>query len=169
MTEMALFMIISGGQTGVDRGALDAALDLGVPCGGWCPEGRKAEDGPIPERYPLQVLPGSGYRQRTRQNVRDSDATVIISFGPIIPGSGTDYTLRSCRAASKPHLLIDGATVPPDEAARLIFDFVIATGVERLNLAGPRAEAAPQAHGYAQAAIHAFLCAMLAADADGVP
>ena len=48
------FKIISGGQTGVDRVALDVSLELGIPCGGWCPKGRKAEDGPIPERYPLE-------------------------------------------------------------------------------------------------------------------
>ena len=59
--------IISGGQTGVDRGALDAALSLGTPCGGWCPEGRLAEDGVIPDIYPLQVLEGSGYRKRTKK------------------------------------------------------------------------------------------------------
>ena len=62
------------------RGALDAALAAGFPCGGWCPEGRKAEDGPIPDRYPLRELPGAGYRDRTIRNVRDSDATVILSL-----------------------------------------------------------------------------------------
>ena len=70
-----LTRIISGGQTGVDRGALDAALKASISCGGWGPKGRKAEDGPIPERYPLQELPGADYLHRTRRNVVDSDGT----------------------------------------------------------------------------------------------
>lgn len=75
-----LTKIISGGQTGVDRGALDAALIASFLCGGWCPIGRKAEDGLIPERYPLQELPGADYRQRMRRNVVDSDGTLVISW-----------------------------------------------------------------------------------------
>ena len=74
------FKIVSGGQTGVDRGALDAALAMNVACGGWCPENRMADDGVIPDRYPVQILANSGYRKRTKQNVQDSDATVIIYF-----------------------------------------------------------------------------------------
>jgi hypothetical protein len=75
---MALIKIISGGQTGVDRGALDAALAVKFPCGGWCPADRRAEDGSIPGRYPLTPLPGGGYRERTRQNVIDSDGTATV-------------------------------------------------------------------------------------------
>ena len=73
--------IISGGQTRVDRRALDAALDAGTDCGGWCPQDRKAEDGPIRGRYPVVELPGAGYRKRTRQNVIDSDGTLVHSNG----------------------------------------------------------------------------------------
>ncbi len=78
--------IISGGQTGVDR--------AGIECGGWCPEGREAEDGAIPDKYPLIVLPGAGYRQRTKQNVLDSDGTIIIYFDS--PIGGTELTISFC-------------------------------------------------------------------------
>jgi len=74
-----LSWVVSGGQTGVDRGALDAALDLGFPCGGWCPEGRQAEEGVIPARYPLNELIGGGYEERTQKNVEDSDGTLVIT------------------------------------------------------------------------------------------
>ena len=88
--------IISGGQTGVDRGALDGALSLNFPCGGWCPEGRLAEDGMIDERYPVQVLAGAGYRQRTKLNVLDSDGTLLIFFDYLVVGGGTEQTLMFC-------------------------------------------------------------------------
>jgi hypothetical protein len=80
---MSLLKIISGGQTGVDRGALEAALSASFPCGGWCPAGRKAEDGVIPEKYPVTPLPGGGYRARTRKNVQESDGTVILAPGEL--------------------------------------------------------------------------------------
>jgi hypothetical protein len=84
--------IVSGGQSGVDRAALDAALALGVNAGGWCPEGRLAEDGVIPDIYPLKELPMAGYRQRTKKNVIDSDGTLIIYFG--FPTGGTELDIR---------------------------------------------------------------------------
>src|SRR3954454_8651242 len=87
--------IVSGGQTGVDRAALDVALALGIPCGGWCPKGRKAEDGPIEDRYPLSETPSSDYRQRTLWNIRDSDATLILTWGE--PTGGTLLTVKECR------------------------------------------------------------------------
>ncbi len=103
-----MLKIVSGGQTGVDRGALDAALESAEQCGGWCPEGRKAEDGVIPESYPVQELKGGGYRKRTRKNVQDSDGTVIIYFGQLI--GGTEQTLRYCLDEKKPYLLLNIAT-----------------------------------------------------------
>ena len=78
---MALTKIVSGGQTGVDRAALDAALAVGFPCGGWCPANRKAEDGPIPEKYPMSLLTGGGYRQRTLENVQDREERRFCSIG----------------------------------------------------------------------------------------
>jgi hypothetical protein len=84
--------VVSGGQTGVDRAAVDVALELGMSCGGWCPKGRKAEDGRIPDQYPLQETPSADYRQRTEWNVRDSDGTVALTFGE--PTEGTAQAIR---------------------------------------------------------------------------
>ena len=89
-----MLKIISGGQTGVDRAALDMALQHGIACGGWCPEARRAEDGIIPEKYPLEVLAGGDYKARTRKNVQESDGTVIIYFGEL--RGGTKQTLNFC-------------------------------------------------------------------------
>src|SRR5260221_10992589 len=97
--------IVSGGQTGVDRAALDVALEQGIACGGWCPRGRRAEDGPLDERYPLQETPWDGYPQRTEWNVRDSDATLILSRGT--PDRGTALTEDIARRRKKPDLAVD--------------------------------------------------------------
>src|SRR3990167_2671567 len=88
-----------GGQTGVDRAALDVALELGILCGGWCPNGRKAEDGAIPARYPLQELPSGGYRQRTKRNVRESDGTLILFRNELTGGSA--FTADVARKEAK--------------------------------------------------------------------
>ena len=97
--------IISGGQTGVDRGALDAAMELGIPHGGWCPRGRTAEDGRIPDRYQLRETDSPDYSFRTEQNVLDSDATLILYRGRI--AGGTELTLRLARQHGRPHLVVD--------------------------------------------------------------
>jgi hypothetical protein len=131
--------LVSGGQTGVDRAALDAALELDVPCGGWCPRGRKAEDGRIDDRYPLAETPSGGYSERTRWNIRDSDGTLILTWGE--PTSGTLLTLNACRSTGKPHLVIDlaggGDMAEAVHAARDWIAANVAGGV--LNVAGPRA------------------------------
>lgn len=139
--------VVSGGQTGVDRGALDAALDMNIQCGGWCPEGRLAEDGPIPEQYPVQELPGGDYRDRTRKNVADSDGSAIIYFGEI--EGGTESTLDDCVQLAKPYQLIDGSGMQPGQAAKQIAEFVRERSVRTLNVAGPRASKIEKGHKYA--------------------
>jgi hypothetical protein len=133
-----LARLISGGQSGVDRAALDAALELGVPCGGWCPRGRKAEDGPIPERYPLTETPRGGYSQRTRWNVRDANGTLILTWGA--PTGGTLLTFDVCRRTGKPHFVHDLAD-PGDQAAavRTARAWLANLPGGVLNVAGPRA------------------------------
>lgn len=154
---MTQLTIISGGQTGVDRGALDAALALGTPCGGWCPEGRMAADGVIADHYPVTELAGAGYRARTRQNVIDSDATLIIYFELIYPRAGTEQTLLECVRAHKPYLLIDGSEFAVQRAAERIQQFVERFHIQRLNVAGPGGQHLPQAHPYTESVIRALL------------
>jgi hypothetical protein len=143
-----MLLIISGGQSGVDRAALDAALALGVGCGGWCPQGRRAEDGVIADRYPLKELPGADYLQRTERNVIDSDATLIIHFATL--SGGTARTLEFCRLHARPHLLIDGERLAPTAAGEQVLAFIRAHDVERLNVAGPRASGDARAYPYAR-------------------
>ncbi len=138
--------ILSGGQTGADRAALDAALALGVPCGGHCPAGRRAEDGPIPSRYPLVELPTSGYPARTRRNIADGDGTVVLAFGPVTGGS--KLTVDLCRTLGKPCLAIDADLVTPGEAAVLMAVFILRHRIATLNVAGPRASGQPGIYGF---------------------
>jgi hypothetical protein len=150
-----LLKIISGGQTGVDRGALDAALDLGVECGGWCPMGRLAEDGTIPERYPVVELANAGYAERTAQNVADSDGTLIISNGE--PVGGTRETVERCVENDKPCLVIDYKEIPTVDAAEKTLKFLKRHHIRRLNVAGPRASQWPQGQEIACQIVSAIL------------
>ncbi|MCC6158852.1 MAG: putative molybdenum carrier protein [Deltaproteobacteria bacterium] len=132
-TRPSRLTIVSGGQTGVDRAALDGALTVGLACGGWCPAGRRAEDGPIPARYPLRETPSAEYDERTRWNVRDADATLVLTMGA--PTGGTAYTIEVARRLVKPCLVVDLARTPAiDEAVA----WVHAGRFEVLNVAGPR-------------------------------
>lgn len=150
-----LTKIVSGGQTGVDRGALDAALEVDFPCGGWCPEGRRAEDGEIPERYPVTVLPGAGYRQRTRRNVMDSDGSLIIYFGEL--AGGTRETLRFCERLGKPFLAVDGLQTSIGDTAAAAIHFITHHRIGVLNVAGPRESTHVGAGEYAKQVVSEIL------------
>ena len=130
--------IISGGQTGVDRGALDAALKLDIPHGGWCPHGRLAEDGPIPDCYRLRETDSAEYAVRTELNVFDSDATLILCRGR--PRGGTELTLRLAQRLGRPYRVVDlDGEVDAAEVRRWLEQ----QRVEILNVAGPRESQSP--------------------------
>jgi hypothetical protein len=147
--------IISGGQTGVDRAALDVALEHGIDCGGWCPAGRLDEFGRIPNQYPNKELPHGGFTERTLQNVKDSDGTVIIYFGKL--SGGTAQTAQFCVEQQRPRQLIDASNVSTDDAAKLVFDFVRKHEIAILNVAGPRQSEWPEGYDYVSRAFNAFL------------
>ena len=147
--------IISGGQTGVDRGALDAALNHGVECGGWCPEGREAEDGEIPDKYPLVEVPGGSYKHRTLQNIMGSDGTVIIYFGDL--EGGTEETAFYCMKKGMPYKLIDLQEIKLERAKELVATFIKDREIETLNVAGPRASRVEGAYDYAFGLLDALL------------
>ncbi len=151
---MHLQKIISGGQTGVDRAALDAARHYDVPVGGWCPRGRRAEDGPIPEQYPLRETPSDEYAQRTAWNVRDSDGTLIIAPAPLT--GGTAHTRSEAEAQERPVLHVrpsDPVPVP------MIRAWGSENDIQVLNVAGPRASEEPGIYDQARALIEALLAA----------
>ena len=141
MSRFTSLSILSGGQTGADRAALDFAIDHAIPHGGWCPRGRLSESGPIPARYALRETPSSRYAVRTEWNVRDSDATVVFTLATRAVG-GTALTLRCARALKKPtlHLARDAAGDP----AHVLLAFLAEHEVRILNCAGPRASQEPE-------------------------
>ncbi len=144
--------IVSGGQTGVDRAALDAALALGVPCGGRCPKGRRAEDGVIDARYPLTETASDDYGERTRLNVEEADATLILNRGPL--EGGTLMTRDLARELEKPHLVDDLDDASVDAAA----EWILRVRPGALNVAGPRESKSPGVY----ASARAFLAKLLA-------
>lgn len=135
--------IVSGGQTGADRAALDFALANGIRIGGWVPRGRFAEDGRIPDRYPDLVETGSADPAvRTARNVRDSDATLILSHGPL--DGGSLLTFQEATRASKPVLHLDLDQIDPAAAAAHLRSWLAALRPNTLNVAGPRASRDPR-------------------------
>jgi hypothetical protein len=142
----AKLMIVSGGQTGADRAALDWAIAHGIPHGGWCPAGRMAEDGAIPDRYLLTEVPdGGGYRQRTRANVRDSDATLVVSLATELAG-GSQATVEFARQLGKPWLHVH----PGSDWKGRLRNWLHGIRIEVLNVAGPRASGAPGIEDFTQ-------------------
>ena len=134
--------IISGGQTGVDRAALDAAVRVGIAHGGWIPKGRRTEDGSLPPNYQLQEMPTEEYDARTEKNVLDSDGTLIISRGS--PTGGTDYTRKMALKHGKQLLHIDLLLGQrPSDAGSLVASWIEMSHIEILNVAGPRASHDP--------------------------
>ena len=144
-----LIQVVSGGQTGVDRAALDAALELGIPVGGWCPQGRCAEDGPLPGRYLLLETPASSPAQRTEWNVRDSDGTLVLSHGRLF--GGTALTVESAASQNRPRLLVNLREGSEVEA---VLEWLIAERIGTLNVAGPRESSEPGIYDAARPYLH---------------
>lgn len=163
---IAVVTIVSGGQTGADRAALDFAIENYLPHGGWCPRGRRAEDGAIDEQYQLEETESANYLVRTQRNVEDSDATVVFTIARKATG-GTGLTLRLASEAGRPllHLTRDAHANPTTAAAvradaERLNAFIAEHNVRRLNVAGPRASQEPLVAGY----VWSVLSAALAAD-----
>ncbi len=152
--DVPLQKIVSGGQTGVDRAALDAAIAAGIPTGGWCPGERRAEDGQIPEQYPLQETASRSYAVRTEWNVRDSDGTLILVLDRI--SSGTKLTLDSARNQNKPVFVEYLASSAPrgllgsensrDEQIESVVDWLRRHKICTLNVAGPRGSSSAEVY-----------------------
>jgi Circularly permutated YpsA SLOG family len=154
---MPLASLHSGGQTGVDRAALDVAIELGIPYGGWIPKGRLAEDGPISHRYEsLRETESPDYDVRTERNVRDTDATLLLTFGPAT--GGTSFTKAVAIRLARPMLEIDLAKADFPAATTAVRAWLAELGESvRLNVAGPRASQAPLAYAHTRE----FLLAVL--------
>lgn len=143
---MTALRILSGGQTGVDRAALDAALACGLSHGGWCPRGRLAEDGAIPESYRLTETCSAGYKERTRRNVQETGATLILNLGPL--SSGTALTRQFARREGKPCLVVD---LDAPQSPEFVRAWIESTGATALNVAGPSESKRPGIHARALA------------------
>jgi hypothetical protein len=164
--------IISGGQTGADRGALEAAHDLGLQRGGMAPAGWRAEDGQIPPWYRTGMFESgaASYRVRTRANVGWSTGTLILSFGPLTEESGSMLTSKYARAEGKPllHIALQSTRPGPQREIRIgrVRDWMNAHAIRTLNVAGPRESREPGI----QAAVRGFLVEVFgppAVDCDG--
>lgn len=145
--------IISGGQSGVDRAALDVAEKLGIARGGWCPKGRLAEDGPIAASYPLTETPSGAYEQRTMWNVRDADATLILAARAPLTG-GTRYTKNVAEGLRKPHQVV---VLDDQGSIAITVQWLRSHDVRVLNVAGPRESGEPGIYHAAFAFLHGLL------------
>jgi hypothetical protein len=134
--------IISGGQTGADRAALDVAIELGILHGGWIPKGRKTEDGRLPAEYRLLETNSIDYSQRTELNVLDSDGTLIVSHGKLTGGSA--LTQELARKHRQPCLVVDLNLVSDSKAVEIITSWIDVREIKTLNVAGPRASKDPK-------------------------
>lgn len=138
-----MLTILSGGQTGIDRMALDLAMEMEIPHSGWCPKDRRSEDGAIAQRYQLTETDSRNYAVRTKKNIDDSDGTLIFHSGVI--GGGTELTVKLCQRLSKPLLVfsleqVESQLVSPIELAS---DWLRSNKICILNIAGPRLSSAP--------------------------
>lgn len=150
-SEVRLERVVSGGQSGVDRAALDAAMEAGISVGGWCPSGRRAVDGRIADRYPLQETPSEEYSERTSWNVRDSDGTLVLVDGE--PSGGTAFTIEEASRLHRPLLVVDPTSASVEQTRAWIARHRIQT----LNVAGPRDDPG----GRVYAAAYAFVQKLL--------
>jgi len=144
--------IVSGGQTGVDRAALDAAIRHGIPHGGWCPRGRLSEDGTVPARYALRETASWDYAERTEKNVQDSDGTLILNTGPL--DGGTLLTREFAKEHDRPWLLVD---LDDGMNAEQVRAWLGKHAIGALNVAGPRESKRPGIHALASAALDVLL------------
>lgn len=158
--------IISGGQTCADRAALDTAIKLGIPHGGWIPKGRLTEEGPLPKKYQLQEMPTESYPERTEQNVIDSDGTPIISHGSLTGGSA--YNRKMAMKHGKPWFHVDLNKTPTFHAGMLIEDWISKNAIEALNVAGPRASKDPLIYGLVTVVLE-LTCTLAIATKDSEP
>jgi hypothetical protein len=131
--KIKLDKVVSGGQTGADRAGLDAAMEFGIIVGGYCPKGRLAEDGTVPDRYPLTELTKGGYSARTEKNVVESDGTLILNMGKVT--GGTRLTVECAKKHNKPYLVVQLDRVVIVDAT---IDWFDANNIRVLNIAGPR-------------------------------
>ena len=149
---MMRLQIVSGGQTGVDRAALDVGLAVGLAVGGGCPQGRRAEDGMIPARYPLTEIPERNYPARTRRNVEDADGTLILNRGAL--DGGTALTVAHARQIGKPCLIV---TLEEGIEPVTFRDWLDRNRIEVLNVAGPRESERPGVYAMAARGLEALL------------
>ena len=142
----------------MDRAVLDFCLENQEEVGGWCPAGRKAEDGTIPTHYPLDELEGVGYGERTEANVRDSDGTLILHLGNI--SGGTQLTLECCRKLGKPCLSLNLRSVDMEAQVKELLEFMESEKIRELNVAGPRASEESEVYGKTRIFLQLFLTAL---------